>query len=81
VNRRIKRFREYVPRRVRQPGATTLRGVGSPAALPVAWALGRLVGKAASAAKGRSNRENHGARKPMQRRCADRPVSRFRRVD
>jgi hypothetical protein len=74
---RIKRVREYVPRPVRQPGATTLRGARSPAALSVGWALARLGGKAASAAAGRSNRENHGARNPMQRRCADRPVSRF----
>ena len=49
---RIKRVREYVPRPVRQPGATTLRGAGSPAALPVAWPLARLAGKTASAAKG-----------------------------
>jgi hypothetical protein len=28
-----------------------------------------------------SNRENRCARKPMQRRCADRPVSPFRQVD
>ena len=76
---RIKRVREYVPRPVRQPGATTLRGAGSPAALSVGWALARLAGKAASAATGRSNRENRGARNPMQRRCADRPVSPFRR--
>jgi len=44
----IKRVREYVPRPVRQPGATMLRGAGSPAALPVAWALARYAGKAAT---------------------------------
>ena len=48
---------------------------------PVAWALARLAGKALSAAKGRSNRENRSARNPMQRRCADRAFSPFRRVD
>jgi hypothetical protein len=32
---RIKRVRENVPRPVRQPGATALRGAGSPAALSV----------------------------------------------
>ena len=74
---RIKRVREYVPRPVRQPGATTLRGAGSPAALPVAWALARFAGKAARAAKGRLNRENRSAGNPMQRRCVDRPVSPF----
>jgi len=30
---RIKRVREYVPRPVRQPGATALRGAGSSAAI------------------------------------------------
>jgi hypothetical protein len=45
---RIKRVREYVPRPVRQPGATTLRGAGSPAALSVGWPLARLAGKAVS---------------------------------
>jgi hypothetical protein len=47
----------------------------------LAWALARLARKAASAASDRSNRENRGARNPRQRRCADRPVSRFCRVD
>jgi hypothetical protein len=41
----------------------------------VAWPLARLAGKAASATKGRSNRENRSARNPMQRRCVDRPAS------
>ena len=41
---RIKRVREYVPRPVRQPGATTLRGAGSPAAFPFAWTLARFAG-------------------------------------
>jgi hypothetical protein len=53
---RIKRVREYVPWPVRQPGATTLHGAGSPAALSFALALARLAGKAAGEAKGRSNR-------------------------
>jgi hypothetical protein len=39
------------------------------------------TGTAESAAAGGSNRETRGARNPMQRRCADRPVSPFRRVD
>jgi len=70
------------PSRRRQPGATTLRGAGSPAALLVARALARFAGKAARAEKkGRANRENRGARNQMQRRCADRLVSPFRRVD
>jgi len=41
----------------------------------VAWPLARLAGKAASATKGRSNRENRSASNPMQRRCVDRPAS------
>jgi hypothetical protein len=75
--------RQIKPRQPRrpQPDATMLGGPGSPAALPVARALARLAGKAASTATGRSNRENCGARNPMQRRCADRPFSPFRRVD
>ena len=40
---RIKRVREYVPRPVRQPGATTLLGAGSPAAFPFAWTLARFA--------------------------------------
>ena len=43
--------------------------------------LARLASKAASGATGRSNRENGSARNQMQRRCADRPVSPFRRVE
>jgi hypothetical protein len=78
---RIKRVREYVPRPVRHPGATTLCGAGSLAALSVAWPMARFAGKAASAATGGSNRENRGARNPMQRRCTDRLVSQFRRVN
>jgi hypothetical protein len=65
------------PRPVRQPGATTLLGAGSPAAFPIARTLAWLAGKAESAAAGRSNRENRSRRNPMQRRCADRPVSPF----
>jgi hypothetical protein len=64
------------PRRP-QPDATTLRGAGSPAAFPIARTLAWLAGKAESAAASRSNRENRGARNPMQRRCADRPDSPF----
>ena len=74
---RIKRVREYVPWPVRQPGATTLHGAGSSAAFPIARTLAWLAGKAESAAAGRSNRENRSRRNPMQRRCADRPVSPF----
>ena len=41
----------------------------------------RLADKVARGQRGRSNRENRGTSNPMQRRCADRPVSPFRRVD
>jgi hypothetical protein len=44
---RIKRVREYVPRPVRQPGATTLRGAGSPAALRRRLDRAAAPGKAA----------------------------------
>jgi hypothetical protein len=64
--------RQLVQRRCAEPGRRHSFQVG--------WALARLAGKAESAAKGRSNRENRGARNPMQRRCMDQPISRFRRV-
>ena len=75
---RIKRVREYVPRPVRQPGATTLRGAGSPAALPVAWALARLAGKAASAANGQNQTARTAA---PATRCNDvARIGQFRRL-
>jgi hypothetical protein len=49
-------------------------------AIPVHRPQARLGGKASSAAKGRSNRENRGARNPMQRGCADQPISPFDRL-
>jgi hypothetical protein len=57
---RIKRVREYVPRPVRQPGATTLRGARSPAALFSRLGPGAARRQGASVAMGRSNRENRG---------------------
>jgi hypothetical protein len=41
-------FASTSPGLFRQPGATTLRGAGSPAALSVGWPLARLAGKAVS---------------------------------
>jgi hypothetical protein len=64
-----------------RPDATTLHGGGVAGNASSCLGLTRLAGRAASAAKGRSNRENRGARNPMRRRCADQPVSPFRRVD
>jgi len=73
---RIKRVRVRPPACSATPSNDVARS-RAPAALPVAWALARLAGKAESAAAGRSNRESRGARNPMQRSCADRLVSPF----
>jgi hypothetical protein len=47
----------------------------------VARLLARRAGNTESVAMGRSSRENRSTCNPMQRRCVDRPVSPFRRVD
>ena len=64
---RIKRVRESVPRPVRQSGATTLRGAGSPAALRRRLGLARH----GTAARGNGQikpQEPRAPREPMQRR-------------
>ena len=69
------------PRPVRQSGATTLLGAGSPAAFPFAWTLARFAAKRRVRPRADQTASTAAPRNPMQRRCADRPVSPFRRVD
>ena len=75
--RRVRQRAEQTARTCRARKAMQRRCVeaGRWQRFDVAWPLARLAGKAASAAEGRSNRENRGARNPMQRGCADRPAS------
>ena len=75
VNRIKRVWWEYVPRPVRQPGATRLRGGGSPAAFPFAWTLARFAAKRRVRPRLDQTARTAATLNPMQRRCADRPAS------
>jgi hypothetical protein len=56
-----------------EPGATTLRGAGSPAALPVGWALARRAGKAGECGSGHCAGRTAGLAIRLRRMCRTSP--------